>query len=122
MGGDGPRIGIHQVIKAVPLPGVGNPPNGSCVLSPEVGEEAWKQDLKTVFSMLGKVTEAPEEKLKVFQTASAMMGPFFQHCHFVQQWMIEKEVDKTLAEDYLCGFFNSLGAEMASHGGQGGEK
>ena len=40
--------------------------------------------IRKLFEQLGTAIEVEEEQLPYFQSITAMMGPFYQHCQFLQ--------------------------------------
>ena len=88
-----------------------------------------------LFKQLGTAVEVEEEHLPYFQAITCMMGPFYQHCQFLQEWIHKKicnEVgvhsqhsgneSKTTAHieelhRYLTGFFDTILSD-ARHGGE----
>ena len=43
-----------------------------------------------LFRNLGTAIEVEEDHLPYFQTITCMMGPFYQHCQYLQEWIYEK--------------------------------
>ena len=88
-----------------------------------------------LFKQLGTAIEVEEDHLPYFQAVTCMMGPFYQHCEFLQEWLHEK-TSKCTKEDskggqfenrtqvhdeelrkYLVGFFDTLLSD-ARHSGE----
>ena len=75
---------------------------------------------------LGTAIEVEEDHLPYFQAITCMMGPFYQHCQFLQEWLHEKtkkctnecskgglfgnstNVNDEKLRKYLVGFFDTL--------------
>ena len=88
-----------------------------------------------LFKELGTAIEVEEEHLPYFQAITCMMGPFYQHCQFLQEWIHKKTIERTEIDsehseigdthdkydrelrNYLIGFFDTL----LSDARQGGE-
>ena len=80
----------------------------------------------TLFKQLGTAIEVEEDHLPYFQAITCMMGPFYQHCQFLQEWLHEKtnkctkegsrdgmfgnstKVNDEELRKYLVGFFDTL--------------
>ena len=87
-----------------------------------------------LFQQLGTAIEVDEEHLPYFQSITCMMGPFYQHCQFLQQWIYEKirsteelgpktdgnkdedDVQKRKLQRYLVGFFDTLLSDAKNSG------
>ena len=87
-----------------------------------------------LFKQLGTAIEVEEEHLPYFQTMTCMMGPFYQHCQFLQEWVSENingpnakqiasksKVDEEDLRNYLVGFFDTLISD-AHHGRESWQK
>ena len=90
--------------------------------------------IRKLFEQLGTAVEVEEEQLPYFQSITAMMGPFYQHCQFLQQWIYEKIRDnkkpspkedgstneqtlqKSELQRYLVGFFDTLLSDARNSG------
>lgn len=124
-------MGRNQVVKAVPLPGV-QFLSGTTALTPP---KLLEGKIFNLFKQLGTAIEVEEDHLPYFQAITCMMGPFYQHCQFLQEWIhnkIRKDTEEhsrhsatkndTKAHDeelhnYLTGFFDTLLSD-ARHGGE----
>ena len=87
-----------------------------------------------LFEKLGTAIEVEEEHLPYFQSITCMMGPFYQQCQFLQQWIFEKtrttedkrskmdgytneeEVQKRKLQRYLVGFFDTVLSDAKNSG------
>jgi len=123
-------ISNDQVIKAVPLPGV-QFLSGTTVISPPNMMEG---KICNLFEQLGTTIEVEEEHLPYFLSISSMMGPFYQQCQILQQWMFEKiramknkrptdaantneEMEqKRKLQKYLIGFFDTILSDAKNSG------
>ena len=82
-----------------------------------------------LFNDLGTAVEVEEDHLPYFQAITCMMGPFYQHCLFLQQWISDKtnsqnkenisdckdDPGKTL-QTYLVGFFDTILTDARNSG------
>eukprot|EP00036_Acanthoecidae_sp_10tr_P014880 CAMPEP_0206285406 /NCGR_PEP_ID=MMETSP0106_2-20121207/82_1 /ASSEMBLY_ACC=CAM_ASM_000206 /TAXON_ID=81532 /ORGANISM="Acanthoeca-like sp., Strain 10tr" /LENGTH=290 /DNA_ID=CAMNT_0053715923 /DNA_START=36 /DNA_END=908 /DNA_ORIENTATION=- len=95
------------VVKCVPLPPVALHA-GVSALSPS------HRVIEALFGVLGTVVAVEsEEQLKVFQAATAMMGPFYQTVVTVHGWMTANGVPDADAAAYAGGFFKCISADSA---------
>lgn len=95
-------------MKAVPLPAVQHCA-GTTVCAKSGSDPAFDAEVAELFARLGSVTQCEEADLPVFQVMSGMMGPFYQHCGWLQEFLQkEARLSGPEAQRYLCSFFRTL--------------
>ena len=87
-----------------------------------------------LFEQLGTAIEVEEDHLPYFQSITCMMGPFYQQCQFLEQWIFGKirttedislkekgytddeMVQKRKLQRYLVGFFETILSDAKNSG------
>ncbi len=91
-----------NIIRVIPLPFIGIK-KGPVIISPK------DKQVKNFFNMLGKSIEVNDEKIsKNFWTTSSFMAPFYNMMMVTSNWLIQKGVNKKVAEDYTRELFLAL--------------
>ena len=91
-----------NITRVIPLPFIGIR-KGPVIIYPK------NKKIKNFFDKLGKSIELNNEKIsKNFWTTSSLMAPFYNFMMVTSNWLVQKGVNKKIAEDYTRELFLAL--------------
>lgn len=111
LAGGAEKVVSPRIAKAVPLPAAQNLCGCTVVYAEDMLEARDRAFLEELFRLVGAVTVCESEAdLKIYQTVTGLMGPFYQQLAWVRDWMREegKQISGDTATGYLCDFYKAV--------------
>jgi pyrroline-5-carboxylate reductase len=94
----------ERICCAIPLPAVSVHKGATIILPNPIAER--------IFSLLGTAVVARTSKeLEILLCVSCMMGPFYETCGTIADWLVAEGVPPETASDFVCGFHDTVLSE-----------